>query len=100
MQKLKFRTFCALDFPELLVCYRAHFSAQETAEKPRVAISSKCNLKMTILMTAILKFWVIVMSHCKSDIRIRVLVVNLSRKVSQKYGSRCFGSKVNFSRWG
>ena len=34
-------------------------------------------------MAAILKFWVIVMSHCKPDVRIRILIVNLSRKVSQ-----------------
>ena len=38
---------------------------------------------MAVLMAAILKFWVIVMSQCKSDVRIRILVVNLSRKVSQ-----------------
>ena len=38
---------------------------------------------MIVLMAAILKFWVTVMSQCKSDVRIRILVVNSSRKVCQ-----------------
>ena len=38
---------------------------------------------MAVLVAAILKFWVIVMSQCKSDVRIRILVVNIPRKVSQ-----------------
>ena len=36
--------FYALDSLGLLVCYRAHFSVQETVEKPFVAISGDFSL--------------------------------------------------------